>query len=180
MSFLPLFRDLDKLFYVKTDGQGSIIEHNTVFERHTQVAGNYQYLFTPRELRRIRAAASRSVRADWGVQLATRLKWINGEHLNVRVQVLHIEGEFVFLGWEINPDDRAKLLRELAWLMSHVIRKPAANLLGLLPLIERTADNLTILNYMEQSVRELDAGIRMVSDVIVSNTKDAQAPEPKP
>lgn len=178
MSFLPLFRDLDKLLYVKTDAQGSIIEHNTAFERHTQLAG--QRLFSDRDMRRIRAAAARAIRADWGLLINAPMQWINGEHLNVRVQILHIEGEFVFLGWELNPDDRAKLLRELAWIMSHVIRKPAANLLGLLPMIERTADNITVLDYMQQSVRELDAGIRMVSDVIVSNIPDAQGQQPLP
>lgn len=170
MTYLPLFRDLEKLFYAKTDGQGTFIEGNNVLHRHLSEVGletsTLELLFTPRDLRVLRAACARAYRADWGIQVQVAVRWVHSEPLAVRLHIVNLEGELVFLAWPVSMDDRVKVLRELAWLMSHVIRKPVANLLGLLPLIERTAENAQVLDYAHDAVRELDAGIRVVSDLI--------------
>ncbi|NCX95299.1 MAG: PAS domain-containing protein [Chitinophagia bacterium] len=58
-----------------------------------------------------------------------------------------------------------KLLRDIAWLQSHVVRKPAANLLGLIYLLEGSSDILSqeIRGYVEklkEEAQNLDAIIR--------------------
>lgn len=178
MTYLPLFRDLETLFYVKFTKSGSFVEANNVLNRHLVTTGlnihAIENLFTARALKIVRAASARAFRSDWGVQVSVHVRGINGTAMPIRMHIVNIEGELIFLGWEINPDDRAKILRELAWLMSHVIRKPAANLLGLLPLIERTVDNAQVLDFAHDAVRELDAGIRMVSDLIVKSEREAE------
>ena len=178
MTYLPLFRDLETLFYVKFTHGGAFVESNEVLNRHLGNTGfnihDINLLFTARALRLVRAASSRALRTDWGVQVSVSVRGLNGTPMPIRMHIVNIDGELIFLGWEINPDDRAKILRELAWLMSHVIRKPAANLLGLLPLIERTAENAQVLDFANDAVRELDAGIRMVSDLIVKSERNSE------
>jgi PAS domain S-box-containing protein len=58
-------------------------------------------------------------------------------------------------------------LKEVAWIQSHELRKPVANILGLLSLLKATppnADNNELLEHMDTSCHELDAIVKKIVD----------------
>lgn len=67
-----------------------------------------------------------------------------------------------------------KQLKKIAWMQSHEIRKPVANIIGLLTLYELKKNDLSeteLLHYLKESATELDTMIK----VIVDRTKSAES-----
>ena len=66
-----------------------------------------------------------------------------------------------------NIESQNKLLTEIAWLQSHVIRSPLAKLMGLVNLLKKNKDRPDrdiILNHLDESAAELDLVIRDIVD----------------
>lgn len=64
-------------------------------------------------------------------------------------------------------------LRKIAWMQSHEIRKPLANIIGLLQLYELKKNDLSetaLLQYLKESALELDTMIK----VIIERTRDTE------
>jgi signal transduction histidine kinase len=60
-----------------------------------------------------------------------------------------------------------KTLGEIAWFQSHELRKPLANILGILPLIEPDSshpENEKLINYLFQETKNLDNLIKTISN----------------
>lgn len=66
-------------------------------------------------------------------------------------------------------EEQNEKLRRINWFQSHELRKPVANILGLTALIDKSRlhepDTLKILEYLQQSAKELDEVIRKIVDV---------------
>lgn len=60
-----------------------------------------------------------------------------------------------------------KTLSEIAWFQSHELRKPLANILGILPLLEPDSshpENEKLINYLNQETKNLDNLIKTISN----------------
>jgi len=180
-KLIDIFEPLEKLFYVKTDNMMNVVEANSVFSDHIQMAGimpfDLKFLVGEKDHKKICLAAKKAKFKNTSTRVSVKVKHLTHYELDVNVQVYYFQDEFVFVGWEIKPDEKGKILRELAYMMSHIIRKPAANLLGLIPMIERTANNIEILNHVDNVIRELDAGIKSVGNVIFQKEQESSDPK---
>ncbi len=71
--------------------------------------------------------------------------------------------------------EQVRKLKEVAWIQSHEVRRPLANILGIINLIKHTdkdeKPSEDLLNHMEQSCKELDTVIKKV--VNTSSTSDS-------
>ncbi len=71
-------------------------------------------------------------------------------------------------------ENQNKTLKEIAWIQSHVVRAPLANLIGLVQLLKtknkekNPVENLKILNYINETAEKLD---KIIHD-IVNKTKE--------
>jgi PAS domain S-box-containing protein len=65
-----------------------------------------------------------------------------------------------------------KVLRDIAFIQSHEVRKPLANILGIIEILQNSGamDGLEIFEHLVESARELDQQIRQI--VHQSNTMD--------
>ena len=71
-------------------------------------------------------------------------------------------------------EDQSKRLKEIAFTQSHVIRKPVANMIGLINLIEKEQldeENKYILSKLQESLEELDSAIYdLVGKSVINNS----------
>lgn len=68
---------------------------------------------------------------------------------------------------EEKVNKQIKTLGEIAWFQSHELRKPLANILGILPLIEPDSshpENEKLINYLFQETKNLDNLIKTISN----------------
>jgi two-component system CheB/CheR fusion protein len=66
---------------------------------------------------------------------------------------------------EIALEQQNKVLEEIAFIQSHEIRRPLANILGLVQLLDKeqlSAENAEIINYLDKSAQELDEIIHKI------------------
>lgn len=162
-NYLKLFENLQQLFYVRTDLSGNVIEANNVFNEYLQFMGAIPFelhLIADRRNSIKLCIASQNAVVNKQISLAyIHVRWFDGKTKRIKLQAVLIDESIIYLGWELNKSRFPKVLSELAFILSHVIRKPAANIMGLLPMLTRTADNAKIMDYLESSAVELDAAI---------------------
>ena len=72
---------------------------------------------------------------------------------------------------------RNKKLEEFAFIVSHVLRAPVANIIGLNSLIIEDPDSKDqYLELLNQSVHKLDKVIRELNDVLQKTTQNKKTP----
>ena len=169
-NYLKLFDNLEQLFYVRTDLSGNIIEYNNVFNEYIQFMGAIPfelYLIADRRNSIKLCIASQNAIVKKTIdQTYIHVKWFDGKTKRIKIQAVLVEQTVIYIGWELNRSRFPKVLLEIAFILSHVIRKPAANIIGLIPLLSKTADNAKIIDYLEQSSSELNSAISTAVDKI--------------
>jgi PAS domain S-box-containing protein len=73
-------------------------------------------------------------------------------------------------------NEQIKRLKEVAWIQSHEVRKPLANIMGLVSLLKTseagTIQNHELLKHMEQSCNDLDAVVKKIVERSTSSPSE--------
>lgn len=91
---------------------------------------------------------------------------INSYRVNThRIIVLTVQDVTQILENEIKLNRQIEILKKIAWQQSHEVRKPLANIMGIIELLNGEKQNIpfdTYLEHLRQSTHELDAIVRNI------------------
>lgn len=176
MHILNVLRKSSELFYVRADAAGRVIESNNLFRIQIDILNaqdsKLSGFTTPRGEKIIKAAASRARIADWPVSFQIPLKQHDHTHMDTWWEIGFIDGEFFLIGDEIFRRDtsdtmklrkQSRVLREVAWIQSHYIRGPLANILGAVSLLKETPEDKKIMEMLDKAAQELDSRVRQIT-----------------
>lgn len=179
MKLLEFVRQSNQLYYVRTDAAGRIIDTNELFRINIDILNaqdsNLAALTNSRGIRILHAAAARARQSDWPVSIQVQLKQHDHSMIWTAWEIDFSDGEYQLLGFDLfkieSPDSvklrkQAKLLREIAWIQSHLVRRPVANILGLVPLVKKNAltdEDKRIVEMLDQATKEFDEIIKRIT-----------------
>lgn len=179
MNILDFIRHSTQLYYVRADIAGRFVDIGELLRIHLNVIGasdsKLDALTTSRGVRILRAAADRARRSDWPVSFQIPMKQHDGTAIITAWEIAFNDGEYEAIGFDLfkldTPDSlklrkQSKILREIAWIQSHLVRRPVANILGLAPLAKRNAltdEDKRVLEMLDQATKELDEIIQKIT-----------------
>jgi signal transduction histidine kinase len=68
-------------------------------------------------------------------------------------------------------EEQTRLLEKIAWIQSHKVRRPLANIMGLISLMEKSQSNSELLPMLSKSAEELNDVIQSIV-TLASRHKD--------
>jgi hypothetical protein len=180
MNASEFFKKATNLYYVKTDSAGKVISVNDSFHKQAVVLNNESYdleRFTDRRgARIIRAAADRAKRSDWSIAVVVPRRTHEGKFIVSAWLIGFLEGELNLIGFDFLPESndpqsvwialQSKFLREIAWMLSHMVRNHVANIVGVVGLIDKSEfneKNQQLLGFIEHSADGLDKAVRYIT-----------------
>lgn len=180
MNAAEFFKTSTHLYYIKADSAGKVISANDLFHRQAVVLNNEAYQlerFTDaRGARIIRAAAERAKRSDWSIPVVVPRRTHEGKFIVSAWLVGFMEGELNLIGFDFLPESndpqsvwialQSKFLREIAWMLSHLVRNHVANIVGVVGLLDKTElneKNQQLFEFIEHSAEGLDKAVRYIT-----------------
>jgi len=180
MNASEFFKTSKHLYYIKTDANGKVISVNELFHQQAVVLNNETYSlerFTDtRGARIIRAAADRAKRSDWSIAVVVPRRTHEGKFIVSAWLIGFLEGELNLIGFDFLPESndpqsvwialQSKFLREIAWMLSHMVRNHVANIIGVVGLIDKSEfneRNQQLLGFIEHSADGLDKAVRYIT-----------------
>ena len=180
MNASEFFKTSKHLYYIKTDANGKVISVNELFHQQAVVLNNETYSlerFTDiRGARIIRAAADRAKRSDYSIAVVVPRRTHEGKFIVSAWLIGFLEGELNLIGFDFLPESndpqsvwialQSKFLREIAWMLSHMVRNHVANIVGVVGLIDKSEfneRNQQLLGFVEHSADGLDKAVRYIT-----------------
>lgn len=185
MNVAEFFKTSTHLYYVKTDRDGNLIAANELFQKQAVVLNNETYQlerFTDaRGARIIRAAAERAKRSDWSIPVVVPRRTHEGKFIVSAWLVGFMDGELNLIGFDFLPESenpeqvwialQSKFLREIAWMLSHLVRNHVANIVGVVGLVDKAElneRNQQLFEFIEHSANGLDKAVRYITHLTSS------------
>lgn len=184
------FRNHTHFFHLATDENGTVITVNELLKKQAILLNNESYSIDRFTDRRgswiIRAAAQRSKRSDWSIPVVVPRRTHEGTYVLMLCMVSFKEGEYHFIGFDligISSADGFSLqrqslyLKEVAWMISHLIRNHVANIIGLISIVDKQSfneHNAHIFDMIEKSANWLDFAVHRINSLITQGESGRQ------
>jgi hypothetical protein len=180
MNSAEFFKTSPHLYYVKTDDKGNLISANDLFHKQAVVLNNESYQldrFTDnRGAWIIRSASDRAKRTGHSIAVVVPRRTHDGQFIVSAWMIGFLDGELNFIGFDFLPNStdpesvwialQSKFLREIAWMMSHLVRNHVANIIGVVGLIDTddlNEKNQQLFGFIEHSADGLDKAVRYIT-----------------
>lgn len=176
------FRNHTHFFHLQADENGKVISANELLKKQAVLLNNESYSLDRFTDRRgswiIRSAAQRSKRSDWSIPVVVPRKTHEGAYILMLCMVSFKEGEYHFIGFDllgISSADGFSLqrqsvyLKEVAWMVSHLLRNHVANIIGLISLVDKGSfsdHNSQVFEMIEKSANWLDFAVHRINYLI--------------
>lgn len=191
MTVAEFFKTSTHLYYIKADRDGNVLAVNDLFQKQAVVLNNESYQlerFTDaRGARIIRAAASRAKRSDWSIPVVVPRRTHEGTYIISAWLIGFMDGELNLIGFDFLPETndpqqvwialQSKFLREIAWMLSHLVRNHVSNIVGVVGLVDKEAlDERTqqLFGFIEHSADGLDKAVRYITQLTSQATFSAR------
>ena len=173
------------VFYVRCDQEGAIVYSNELFENfasHISPTNIEHFVSTGVDEEKVNAAMSRAeLSSPFPVSVQCRLTQKNGAKRWSTWEVAFGQGLFHFVGIQLfdvvsitahEYEEQKNILEKIAWIQSHKVRKPLANILALTDLIKKNAneEDKLIIKMLSDSSNELD---QVVKEIVELSTRAA-------
>lgn len=170
------------IFYIRTSSSGDIIYANELFNSfasHIEPKSIKHIIYDTNDYETATKAMAKAVRSSpFPSSFQCRLAQKNGAKRWCTWEVAYGNDQYHFLGIQLfdvvsinahEYEQQQRLLEKIVWIQSHKVRKPLANIIGLIDLIEKNSaeynEDKDIINMLKDSSIELDKVIREITDL---------------
>jgi signal transduction histidine kinase len=171
------------IFYIRTSEKGDLLYSNELFNSyvsHIQPKTIYHVIYFSDDIEVANKAMARASKSSpFPTSFQCRVTQKNGAKRWVTWEVAYGNGQYHFFGIQLfdvvsitahEYEEQQRLLEKIVWIQSHKVRKPLANIIGLIELIDKSMssennDDKDILKMLKDSSKELDEVIREITDI---------------
>lgn len=165
------------VYYFRADEDRKIVYSNSLFEsycEHIQPKRIDDILKVERDMEKALVAMDRSkLISPMPVSVQCRLPQNTGAHRWSTWEVCFGADTFHWVGVQLfdvvsikahQYEEQNRLNEKIAWAQSHLVRRPLANILGLVSLMEKSpsSEALELIPMLSQSSKELDSAIEYI------------------
>ena len=168
------------VFYVKCDLEGDIVYTNELFSTfasHISPSSVYHFVSTDVDQEKMKSAMTKSKQTSpFPVSFQCRITQKNGAKRWSTWEVAHGRDTYHLIGIQLfdvisitahEYEEQQRLLERIAWVQSHKVRKPLANIIALSDLISKNAndEDKMIIKMLRDSSNELDEVIKEIVEL---------------
>lgn len=168
------------IFYVKASEDWSIDYSNELFNSyasHIQPKKLEHFIYDEEDKLSAKKAMHKAIGSSpFPTSFQCRITQKNGAKRWCTWEVAYGNGQYHLFGIQLfdvvsitahEYEEQQRLLEKIAWIQSHKVRKPLANIIGLIDLMNKNADNESrdIITMLKSSSAELDEVIREITDI---------------
>lgn len=169
------------VFYIKASEDLDIEYSNELFNSyasHIQPKKLDHFIFDDSDMSSAKKAMARAVRSSpFPTSFQCRITQKNGAKRWCTWEVAYGNGQYHLFGIQLfdvvsitahEYEEQQRLLEKIAWIQSHKVRKPLANILGLVDLIDKNSfneDDKGMLDMLKMSSQELDDVVREITEI---------------
>lgn len=170
------------VMYLCCDGSGDITYSNELFNSfasHIQPSNMEHVIHMSEDMDKCKKSMAKSVdNSPFPYSFQCRLRHKNGANRWSTWEVAFGKGVYHFIGLQLfdvvsisshEYEEQKRVLENIAWIQSHRVRKPLANIIALSELMAKTStmdeDKLEVVAMLRTSSDELDAVIREITDL---------------
>lgn len=169
------------VFYIKASEDLQIEYSNELFNSyasHIQPKNLGHFIFDDSDMSSAKKAMSKAVRSSpFPTSFQCRITQKNGAKRWCTWEVAYGNGQYHLFGIQLfdvvsitahEYEEQQRLLEKIAWIQSHKVRKPLANILGLVDLIDKNSfneDDKGMLDMLKMSSQELDDVVREITEI---------------
>lgn len=169
------------VFYIKASEDLQIEYSNELFNSyasHIQPKNLGHFIFDDSDMSSAKKAMAKAVRSSpFPTSFQCRITQKNGAKRWCTWEVAYGNGQYHLFGIQLfdvvsitahEYEEQQRLLEKIAWIQSHKVRKPLANILGLVDLMDKnnkSEDDKGIIDLLKTSSDELDQVVREITEI---------------
>lgn len=169
------------VFYIKASEELNIEYSNELFKSyasHIQPKKLEHFIFDDSDMALAKKAMAMAVRSSpFPTSFQCRITQKNGAKRWCTWEIAYGNGQYHLFGIQLfdvvsitahEYEEQQRLLEKIAWIQSHKVRKPLANILGLVDLIDKNSfseDDKGIIEMLKMSSNELDDVVREITEI---------------
>ena len=172
------------VYFLRSGEEGEILYKNGLFESysdHIQPNHISDFVKVESDYEKAKLACEKAkVIAPFPVSLQCRLPQHTGAMRWSTWEVCYGDGVYHWMGVQLfdvvsitshQYEEQTRLLEKIAWIQSHKVRRPLANIMGLISLMEKSQSNSELLPMLSKSAEELNDVIQSIVN-LASRHKD--------
>jgi hypothetical protein len=169
------------VFYIKASEELEIEYSNELFNSyasHIRPKRLDHFIFDSADMEAAKSAMAKAVKSSpFPASFQCRITQKNGAKRWCTWEVAYGNGQYHLFGIQLfdvvsitahEYEEQQRLLEKIAWIQSHKVRKPLANILGLVDLIDKNSfneDDKGMLDMLKMSSQELDDVVREITEI---------------